>query len=372
MNLFGSPILIDSEKRRGFFKLDRANSFRSGDPMYSQPRFYDGTPGAFHHFSVEFQGRVDPPSVIDMVGRAFKPHKMSLVAPSRELNAALLSMRIGGLQIFYLQYGAEVTVDPGELGSFTLVQMPVAGAACYTCGTQQVLGGSDIAAVLSPQEPTRMRFSPDLAQIIVRIEQQALERACVDHIELLPKQGLRFHPAMELAGSAGQAWRSALAYVLEGSLAFPELLARPSHAERCERLLIDTLLLTQPSTCSEHLIDLPGRRTVRPGYVKRAEDYMRAHLADVASVEEIARVVGVSPRALFYAFRQTYDQPPMSYLRELRLKAVHAELKSGDPATTRLTDVAMRWGFAHYGHFASHYRRRFGVRPQDTLNEART
>ncbi|KVL19510.1 AraC family transcriptional regulator [Burkholderia sp. MSMB1826] len=339
--------------------------------MNTHPQFFDGTPDAFRHFNVEFQGRVDPDQVIDGVGRAFKPHRMSVAGPAHALDAVFRSLKIGNLQIFYLQYGAEVGVDPGELGDFTLVQMPIHGAGHYTFGAHQVSGGRGVAAVLSPQEATQMKFSAELRQIIVRIEQPAMEKACVEHIDLLPETGLRFQPELDMGGPAGRAWCGALNYILEGSIAFPELLRTTAYAERCERMLIDTLLFAHANNCSEYLAAMPTRRAVRPAYVKRAEDYMRAHLADVASVEEIARTVGVSPRALFYAFRQTYDQTPMSFLRELRLKAVHAELKSGDPATMRLTDVAMRWGFAHYGHFASHYRRRFGVRPQDTLNALR-
>ncbi|MEM5318529.1 AraC family transcriptional regulator [Paraburkholderia sp. JHI869] len=339
--------------------------------MSNCPQFFDTTPPTFSHFHTEFKGRVEPECVIEMVGRALKPHKMTISGAPRVMDSTFQSLKVGNLQIFYLQYGVEVQVDPGELNDFTLIQMPIHGAGRYTCGGYQVTGAPDVAAVLSPREVTHLQFSSELRQIIVRIEQSALERACVEHIELLPEKGLRFHPLLDLNSAAGRAWCGALSYILEGSVAFPHLLHTATYAERCERLLIDTLLFAQDNSCSEHLAGGSTRRTVRPAYVRRAEDYMRDRLAEIVSVEEIARAVGVSSRALYYAFRQTHDQTPMSYLRELRLKAVHAELKSGNPATMRLVDVAIRWGFSHYGHFASRYRRRFGVRPQDTLNGKR-
>ncbi|WP_157130384.1 AraC family transcriptional regulator [Burkholderia cenocepacia] len=338
--------------------------------MNTYPSLYNGTRDAFEHFGVHFEGRMNRESVIDLVGQAIKPHEMSVAGGRGEIDAALRSLKIGSLRIFYLQYGAEVQVDCDELESFTLVQMPVRGTSLYSVGQQLVSGGPDVAAILSPQESIQLQCSAELEQIIVRIEQKALERACMEHIELLPRQGLRFQPKLCLFGPAGQAWLATLSYILQVSAACPDLLARPAYCERWERLLIDTLLLAQPSNWSDNLNDMCERRTVRPAYVKRAEDYMRAHLAEATSVEQIARTVGVSPRALFYAFRQTHGQSPMSFLRDLRLKAVHAELTAGDPATTRLTEVALRWGFEHYGHFTSHYRRRFGVRPQDTLKDA--
>ncbi|MBK5151367.1 AraC family transcriptional regulator [Burkholderia sp. R-69608] len=339
--------------------------------MTTYTRPIDETPHAFLHFDVEIEGKAEPELIIDRIGRSIKPHKMSLVGTPQRLETTFRSLKLAHLQIFYLRYGAAVEVDPGELGDFTLVQMPVYGAAWYTCGKQEVVGSRDVAAIISPKEATQMRFSSELKQVIVRIDQKALEKACLEHLDLLPNRGIRFEPLLDLTGPAGRAWRSALSHVLEGSENFPDLLSRPAYAERCERLLMDSLLLAQPSSCTEYL-NSSSRQLVRPAYVRRAEEFMRDRLADIASVEEIASYVGVSPRALFYAFRRTHDQSPMAYLRELRLKAVHAELRSSNPATTRLTDVAMQWGFAHYGHFTSHYRRRFGVRPQDTLNACRS
>ncbi|MGW8882378.1 helix-turn-helix domain-containing protein, partial [Streptomyces mirabilis] len=40
---------------------------------------------------------------------------------------------------------------------------------------------------------------------------------------------------------------------------------------------------------------------------------------------------------------------------------------AADPATTKVTDVAARWGFVHPGHFSVYFRRRFGEPPSATL-----
>ena len=36
-----------------------------------------------------------------------------------------------------------------------------------------------------------------------------------------------------------------------------------------------------------------------------------------------------------------------------------------------VTEVALRWGFGHFGRFAEMYRARFGLSPRDTLRAAR-
>ncbi|WP_264933621.1 helix-turn-helix domain-containing protein [Streptomyces sp. A012304] len=54
----------------------------------------------------------------------------------------------------------------------------------------------------------------------------------------------------------------------------------------------------------------------------------------------------------------------MTYLRNVRLGRVHAELLTG---ATGVTEVAGRWGFTHLSRFSAAYRRRFGAAPSETL-----
>ena len=91
------------------------------------------------------------------------------------------------------------------------------------------------------------------------------------------------------------------------------------------------------------------------------------HAAEPVTVDMLAAAVGVSSRALFVAFREAYDQTPMGYLREFRLQQVRRALLAGSVATESLTQLALQWGFFHYGRFAQYYRDRFGERPQETV-----
>ncbi|MEV8100701.1 helix-turn-helix domain-containing protein [Kitasatospora sp. NPDC085879] len=45
-----------------------------------------------------------------------------------------------------------------------------------------------------------------------------------------------------------------------------------------------------------------------------------------------------------------------------------AELLAADPRTAKVTQIAMRWGFAHVGHFAACYRRAYQTSPGTALH----
>jgi AraC family ethanolamine operon transcriptional activator len=106
----------------------------------------------------------------------------------------------------------------------------------------------------------------------------------------------------------------------------------------------------------------------RARLVRRAEDYLRAHLEHPLSVLDLCRELGASERTLHYAFQQDRGLSPMAYVQALRLNAVRQELKAAAAGTATVHVIAQRWGFFHSGEFASAYRRLFGELPSQTLN----
>ena len=109
---------------------------------------------------------------------------------------------------------------------------------------------------------------------------------------------------------------------------------------------------------------LPGRLNVT-----QAEEYISANLDKAITRDILADVSGVSIRNLSRAFKKKYAMSPMAYVRQRRLDACYAELRSSDPSQTTVTDVAMSHGFAHIGKFAIAYKQAFGESPSVSLRE---
>jgi AraC family ethanolamine operon transcriptional activator len=105
----------------------------------------------------------------------------------------------------------------------------------------------------------------------------------------------------------------------------------------------------------------------RRAAVRRVEEFLDVHEHELPSLAELCAIAGVGERALEYAFREQLGLPPSRYVRLRRLNRARRELSGSDPETTRVTDVAMRWGFWQLGRFATEYRRLFGEHPSETL-----
>jgi AraC family ethanolamine operon transcriptional activator len=101
--------------------------------------------------------------------------------------------------------------------------------------------------------------------------------------------------------------------------------------------------------------------------------YVHENLEEPLSVGDLARVAGVSTRALEAAFARHLGVGPKAYLQSLRLAATRRALKQGatGDAPATVTDVAYRYGFWHLSRFAEHYRTMYGESPHQTLRGGR-
>ena len=175
---------------------------------------------------------------------------------------------------------------------------------------------------------------------------------------------LEFEPAVPLETGAGASVKHLVEFLVQELSSGRTTLTTPFLVQ-AETALMHTLLGELPHSLSARLhARLPE---VSPRAVRRAKEYIEAHLGEAISVEHIADACGLCVRSLQAAFRQHTGQTPMAFLRELRLQAVHRQLLQAAPGTT-VTAVALQYGFAHLGRFAQDYARRFGEAPHLTLS----
>lgn len=107
-----------------------------------------------------------------------------------------------------------------------------------------------------------------------------------------------------------------------------------------------------------------GRR-IRPGpppsagAVQVIQDYLREHLAQRVTLDDLAHATGLSHYSVLRAFRRALGIPPHRYLTQLRVTRAAELLRTGlSPA-----QVAPAVGFADQSHLHRHFRRLVGVTP---------
>ena len=104
--------------------------------------------------------------------------------------------------------------------------------------------------------------------------------------------------------------------------------------------------------------------------VRACEDYTLQLDGRRPYLSELCKTANVSERTLQYAFREIMGMSPLTYLHRLRLHRARAELHNAASGTTTITDVAMNWGFWHFGEFSRSYKNCFGEVPSATLRNS--
>jgi AraC-like DNA-binding protein len=233
---------------------------------------------------------------------------------------------MGGLNVAgnFLNGGAQFA-EGGRLEDFFLIQIPISGQAHIICGDHDFISTPDKASLISPNLPLSMCWDANAPQLALRIERSEVEYHCAQH---------PLHHSLVL--------------------------------KQFESVLINALIYGQPNNLREQLECASKPKALLPYFVKKTEEYMRAHANEPLSIEQLAEHAGVSVRTLFAGFRDFCGTTPMAYLRNLRLEQVHLEL-STQSHDASVTDIAFKWGFAHLGRFAQEYKKRFGETPSTTL-----
>lgn len=305
----------------------------------------------------------------DSLNGVFYPARVEPTGPENSIPESRLSATsLTHLTVGFVRFGTETTLDPGALGAYH-VNVAMSGSVESQCGRQHVVARPGMAAVFTPQEHTLLpRWGADAGQLCIKINRRSLESELESMVDRPVSSWVRFSLGFDLTTPAGKSWLSVVRLLLS-ELDSQQSLVRESdaHRERVERMVISSLLLTQPSDFFDalHAQGPPARSRT----VKRVVDAIDAAPENEWELHDMAKVAGVSGRRLQQGFREQMGMSPMVYLRIVRLERVHDDLVAGEGS---VTDVALRWGFTHLSRFASAYRDRFREAPSETLRTLRS
>ena len=203
----------------------------------------------------------------------------------------------------------------------------------------------------------------DIVAVSVPVDVLTRYTRDVEHRDI--EQELQNVPLLQATKAHVDEFRGFLLTVLESVSRTPAMLQYAAMQKGLEHALLSSVVKAVGR--ADDAARSTASPTARHAIVSRAQEYMREHVEEPLTVEDLCRVLGVSRRTLQYSFQEVLQLNPVSYLRAMRLNGVRRMLKSADPGRQSVQDIAARWGFWHLSHFANDYRRMFGELPSETL-----
>jgi len=96
--------------------------------------------------------------------------------------------------------------------------------------------------------------------------------------------------------------------------------------------------------------------------LRRAMEYLEAHMTQDISLEEMAKLVGLSQSQFARSFKTSTGMPPYKWSLNARIKrAQELLLRCREP----IAFIALQTGFADQSHFTRTFRRATGATPKD-------
>jgi AraC family transcriptional regulator, ethanolamine operon transcriptional activator len=100
--------------------------------------------------------------------------------------------------------------------------------------------------------------------------------------------------------------------------------------------------------------------TARHRAARHAETFLRENTDRPISIVELCLETGVAKRTLMLGFQEAFGISPLAYHRRLRLNGARRELLRSSPRDVTIAQVALRWGFEHFGRFSVDFHSLFG------------
>lgn len=94
--------------------------------------------------------------------------------------------------------------------------------------------------------------------------------------------------------------------------------------------------------------------------MRAVRDYIHTEYASDISVDDLARLAGLSQFHFIRAFRRQFNLSPSAYLNQIRLKEARRLLTTGNSAA----DTATAVGFYDQSHLTKHFKRTYGITPK--------
>jgi len=259
-----------------------------------------------------------------------------------------------------------VSIDPGCLDRFFLVQIPLSGSAHIHAGAGEFdAAPGRIASLLSPTIPTRMMWS-DCAQAILLLDRRMVEQRAAA-LSGAAAGAVEFDPVVDLNTSSGQALRTSLAELMTlAERLGPSGLMSPVTMADWREVLFDRLLNGLRHDRSDAIRTFSGQAERLPRALRAARDHLADNAGEPLDLVQLACAAGIGIRALQLGFRRYFGLSISQMLLDMRLAGLHARLAQASPDVS-ITDIAFDLGFTHLGRMAGAYRAKFGETPSATL-----
>ena len=311
-----------------------------------------------------------PETAIHLCSTAFYPHRLRLLGRSNGFGLTQRITRVGPVTVGDTTYHTDVALGFHEPRADYHIHVPLDGWLESRHRGQHLTSTPALASIYRPDaEMTATRWPGGSRHLAVKIDQVAVDRALERLVHHPVDSPIGFDAALPLKAGAAHSWVQLLLAIQRQLDSPASMIGHSLVSDPLVESLIYGLLLVAVHPYRDALAAPvePGR----PAAVRDAMDIIEAGPHLPLTTSTLAMQCHVSVRTLQEGFHRHLGMSPMAYLRVVRLRRAHGDLRSADPSQTTVAAIARRWGFTHPGRFAAAHTTMYGETPVQALRAAR-
>lgn len=275
---------------------------------------------------------------------------------------------IGAASLSFIRHHSDYEIECGDIDSDgDIIFAFGCGRPSFTSFDGQSFNSIDHACVITKHSNVAHKRSVGSCEVVLKCSTELVENKLQAFLDRSLSKEFVIDRNVAMDQGMGVHARSTLFNIMNNLDQDPSLLDNPLITANYEDLLLGTIL-SLPSNYSEEL-SAPGKRSSLPAVVSRAEKYMASCADTPIAIADVLSHTGCSRKSLFENFRKFRGYTPGEFLANERLKQAHKRLSEPSESDS-VTSIAYESGFSHLGRFSEVYRKRYGIRPSETLRRA--
>ncbi|WFU12909.1 AraC family transcriptional regulator (plasmid) [Rhizobium sp. CB3090] len=271
---------------------------------------------------------------------------------------------IDRLSLVDCSYEGQIQFERKGASDKLLIFFPVVGDAHIGHTKMGSFSTPGIGTIADGKMEGRVEIAGRRRHLLLLLEKADLKQRLANMLERPIRRDVEFYPDINLEEGPGRLLQMLSEAAFSGLTGEKNLQKAPLALTNLTETIGNLVLEALPHNFSS-AVARPVSATT-PKQLRRAIDYMHAHLSEPIRLEQIAAEASTSTRSLQNMFQRFRNTTPMAFLQELRLFAVRQELLEAPPGIS-VMELAQKWGFMHAGRFAISYRKKFGELPSQTI-----
>jgi len=300
--------------------------------------------------------QADPFTVSNYVNTHVGCHEISLQSKLQS-SSKLKHRKFACVDLCRISYGLPVNVvSPSLQGNYHL-QILLSGYCVWrSIGKQELLAPGSLL-IINPDDSINLTYSADCEKFILKLPTSLLEDACIDQRLRVPINGIRFLESHHQAQDLMDLISLIQLVCAESELVTPSVKLQSYYTKI---IAMKLLLLVK-----NNALEWPARDM--PDAFEEIIDSIDQNIMLDLSTQSLACQFNMSLRSLYNIFERNLGITPKQYIRQAKLEKVRASLLDPTCNIRTVTEVAIDYGFMHFGRFSSIYKKQFGELPSETL-----